>query len=64
MANIVKIAYNHVPHGVTFTHNDIEYIKTNFHRGYYFKDGKKVHRVFRKKTLVYTNSETFDVIPG
>ena len=63
MPNTVKIAYKHVPHGVAFTHDGIEYIKTNFNKGFYFKEGKKVFRIFKKKTLVITSSEYFDVIP-
>ena len=63
MSNTVEITYKHIPHGVAFTHGDIEYTKTNFNRGFYFKDGRKVHRVFKKKTLVITSSNSFDFIP-
>lgn len=63
MSNTVQIAYKHIPHGVAFTHDGIEYTKTNFNRGYFFKDGRKVHRAFKRKTLVNTLSKTFDFIP-
>ncbi len=63
MKNTIEISYKHIPHGVTFTHIGIEYVKTNFNRGYYFKEGRKVHRMFKKKTLVITSNESFDFIP-
>jgi hypothetical protein len=58
---VIEIAFKFIPIGVDFTHRGKEYTKTNFNRGYYYKEGRKVHRVFRKKTLVNTTSEYFNV---
>ena len=62
MPNTVKIAFKHVPYAVEFEHREQTYTKTNFNRGYYFKDGIKVFRKFKKHTLIKTSSEYFDII--
>ena len=61
--NIVEIAFKHVPFAVEFEHNGQKYVKTNFHRGFYMKDDRKVFRVFKKSTKVKTSNEYFDWIP-
>ncbi len=58
---MIEIAFKYIPIGVEFGHNGKIYTKTNFNRGYYYREGKIVHRVFRKKTLVNTTSEYFNV---
>lgn len=57
----ITIAFRLIPIGVEFQHKGMEYTKTNFHRGYYWKNGRKVHRVFRKHTLVTSANEYFNV---
>ncbi len=57
--NIVTIQFRHIPVGIEFKHGDIEYIKTNFNRGYYWKDNKKVFRNFKKHTIVKTRKAIF-----
>lgn len=46
-----------------FIHKDIEYIKTSFNRGYYYKNNKKVFRNFKKKILVQTDGNNWDFPP-
>ena len=58
--NTIEIKYKHIPFGVKFTHGGQEYTKTNFSRGFYIKEGKKVFRGFKKQTTVQTNNEIFD----
>ena len=62
MPNTIEIAFKHIPYGVDFEHKGQSYTKTSFNRGYYFKDGRKVFRTFKKKILVNTSSEHFDWI--
>ena len=59
--NSVNIAFKYIPIGVEFKHKGQEYIKTNLGRGYYYKEGKKVLRYFKKKTVVNTISEYFNL---
>jgi len=59
--NTMEIAFRHIPMAISFVYKEKEYIKTNFGRGYYWKDGKKVFRYFKKGIIVKTNSEYFDV---
>jgi len=63
MKNLIEINFKYVPFNCLFIHKGIEYEKTNFHRGFYFKDGKKIFRNFKKLTIVLTNDEYFDIIP-
>lgn len=58
--NIITIQFRHIPVGIEFKHGDIEYIKTNFQRGYYWKNDKRVFRKFKKHTIVKTSNEYFD----
>ena len=57
----ISITFRYIPMGGEFKHKDQKYTKTNFSRGYYWKEGRKVHRVFRKHTLVMTGNEYFNV---
>jgi hypothetical protein len=52
-----EVDYKHVPFDVEFEHNGKKYIKTNFNRGYYYKDGRKVFRSFKKRTKVKTDEK-------
>lgn len=58
--NTFKIAYKHIPFGCEFEHNGQKYIKTNFMRGYYWENGRKKFRYFKKKTLVTADNEKFN----
>jgi len=60
MSNIIEIAYKYIPFEAELEHKGQKYIKTNFKRGYYWKDGRRRFRYFKKRTLVKTNSEIFD----
>ena len=61
MSYTIQLVFRHIPIGVEFQHKGTEYTKTNFSRGYYWKEGRKVHRVFKKHTLVTTSNEYFNV---
>jgi len=60
MTNIIEIAYKHIPFGVEFGYKGQMYTKTNFKRSYYWEDGRRKFRYFKKQTLVNTKSEVFD----
>ena len=59
--NNIDIAFKYISIGVEFKHKGQEYTKTNFQRGYYHKGSKVIHRFFKKKTVVNTTSEYFNV---
>ena len=59
--NNIEIAFKHIPVAIEFEHKGQEYIKTNFMRGYYWKEGRKVFRYFRKRTKVNTTNEYFNI---
>ena len=63
MDNLVEIKYKHVLFNCKFEFEGIEYEKTNFNRGFYYKEGKKVFRQFKKSKTVKTSREFFDVLP-
>jgi hypothetical protein len=52
-----EMDYKHIPFDVKFEHEGQVYTKTNFKRGYYYKDGKKVFRYFKKRTKVILKEE-------
>jgi len=58
---LIEIAFKYIPIGVEFEYKGQTYTRTNFNRGYFWKNGRKVHRVFRKKIIVNTTSEYFNV---
>lgn len=60
---MTEISYKHVDFGEKFTFDNVTYVKTNFNRGYYYKDGAKVFRKFRKSTIVKIEGTPFDVVP-
>ncbi len=49
MNNLIEVYFKHVPFNVKFEFEEIEYEKTNFRRGFYYKDGKKVFKNFNKE---------------
>ena len=62
MTDLIEIAFRYIPIGEEFGHEGQIYIKTNFNRGYYFKGSKTIHKVFKKKILVKTTREYFNMI--
>lgn len=58
---LIDIAFRYIPIGVEFGHKGQMYTKTNFNKGYFWKNGIKVHRVFRKRTLITTDSNYFEI---
>lgn len=59
--NTIDIAFKHIPIGVEFDYKGQMYMKTNHNRGRYIKGSKTIHKSFKKKTVVNTTSEYFDV---
>ena len=63
MDNLVEVNFKYLPFNVKFEHDGIEYTKTNFGRGFYWKGDKKIFRKFKKLTKVKTSAEHFEFIP-
>lgn len=61
--NSVEVYYKHVPFNCKFVFEGQEYEKTNYHRGFYHKDGRMVFKNFRKTHIIKTSREYFDFIP-
>lgn len=57
----IEIAFKYIPIGVEFEHKGQEYTKTNHNRGYYDRESKRICRVFKKKIVVNTTSEYFNM---
>lgn len=49
------VEFKNILFGFPFTFQGQEYIKTNFNRGYFFQDGRKVFRPFKKSVMVEKN---------
>lgn len=60
---MVKVNYKYVGFGEKFTFEGQEYTKTSHGRGYYYKEGKVIHRNFKKKTVVDAKLNLWDVVP-
>jgi hypothetical protein len=60
MDNMIEVNFKFVPFKAEFEYEDQIYIKTNFQRGYYYKEGRKVFRNFKKQTKVKTDGEYFN----
>jgi len=56
-----KITYKYINLNEVFEFEGQKYIKTNFQRGYYLKDGRKVFKRFKKTDLVSANHKEFDI---
>lgn len=63
MDNFIEVNFAQIPFSKTFEYKNIEYIKTNFSRGFYWDNGIKIFRNFKKKTKVKANKGYFDFIP-
>ena len=63
MDNLVEVKYKYVPFNCKFEFEGQEYEKTNHHRGFYYKNGEIVFRVFKKSKIVKTSAEYFDHLP-
>ena len=63
MNNLVEIKYKHVPFNCKFVFEGQEYEKTNFNRGFYYKEGRIIFRTFKKSKIVKTSAEYFDQMP-
>lgn len=55
-----SMAFKYIHMGNTFCFEGQEYIKTNFNRGYYFENGRKVFKSVRKSRLVETTQTQWD----
>lgn len=60
MLNMIEVSFKFVAFKAEFEHNGQVYTKTNFSRGYYYKDGIKLFKRFKKLTKVKTDGEYFD----
>lgn len=60
---MVKVNYKYVVFGEKFNFEGKEYIKTNFGRAYYCENGKKIFRKFKKRIIVDTKHNLWDVVP-
>lgn len=56
---LTEMAFKFIPISDEFGYDGKMYIKTNFQRGYFWKEGRKVFRHFKKRTLVNTISDYF-----
>ena len=48
----MNVKYKNVYFGNIFIFNNLKYVKTSFNRGYYWEDGRKVFKTFKKSTEV------------
>lgn len=53
--------FRYVSIGRLFVVEGQEYIKTSFNRGYFFADGKKIFRTFKKRRLVLADDKISDI---
>ena len=62
MCKFVKVNFKYVPLNAKFEYECIEYTKTNFSRGFYWKNNRKVFRKFKKFAKVRTSDKHFDFV--
>lgn len=55
----MKIKYKEVYFGGKFTFEELEYIKTNYNRGYYWKNGRKIFRTFKIAKLITVKRDSY-----
>ena len=55
------VQYRYVPFAKQFVYNGITYIKTNHKRGYYFENGSKVFKNFKKNTLIQLDKKYIEL---
>lgn len=57
---MINTIFKYVHFNDRFIHDNTEYVKTNKNRGYYWKDGVKIFKVFNKKSKVKTENSFWD----
>jgi len=61
---MLDLEFKYIHFGNKFEYEGIEYTKTNFMRGYYYKESRKVFKRFKKTHIVKSEIDFWDVRKG